>query len=103
MRANLDMDDWSFSHERQAAAQGWCLLQFGVANTANAVQIHKIEEVDLVSEKLGVDVPNLPHDQAAVEKFRQAYEQGQLHAQVAYRILQTRSPSEFHYWHMHHW
>ena len=89
MTARVDFEDWLPHHWVTAQSQGWQLVETGLPCTANWLEIQS--------------VGHLKEDSQAVESFHRAWQRGEDHAILAYRILQYHSAGEFEFWHMAQW
>jgi hypothetical protein len=103
MNSHVDMDDWHTPHANAAAAQGWCLSEVGLKNTAHCVEIQRIDDAKTTSMSWGMQIPQLDSDDHAVNVMHEAWLRGEPHAVLAYQILKMCSPSEFDFWRMNSW
>jgi hypothetical protein len=103
MKQNLDMDDWCMQHANSAAQEGWCLSEVGLSTTPHSVEIQRIDDADTTSVNWGIQIPQLVDDDQAVQVLHAAWQQGEPHAELAYQILRSCSPSEFQFWGMNAW
>ena len=103
MTRALNMDDWHQHHVLAAGAQGWCLSEVALPNTAHYLEIQRLDDAEGVGRDWGITVPQLDDDAAAVAALRAAWLAWQEHALLAYHILKHHSPSEFLYWGMGEW
>jgi hypothetical protein len=103
MTQALNIDDWYKHHILAAGAQGWCLSEVALPNTAHYLEIQRLDDAEGVSRDWGVTVPQLADDAAAVDAMREAWASYQEHALLAYHLLKHHSPSEFLYWGMGEW
>ena len=99
----MNMDDWSMQHANAAAQQGWCLSEVSVMTTPHCVEIQRIDDAETTSVNWNITIPQLVDDDQAVHVMHAAWQRGELHAELAYQILKSCSPSEFHFWGMQNW
>lgn len=97
----IDFDDWLEIHARQAASEGWCLCQTGNLGYAPL----EIRAVVRSANHCGqAHIPSVDLDDAvAVNAFREAWQRGDSHADLAYVMLASHSPMEFTHWNMISW
>lgn len=99
---NLGFNSWLPYHAVKAARQGWCLVDTDQRGSS-PIELQKIDDVAGKSIEYNVQVVSLVGDDDAVDACRLAYENGEDHAILAYRILKRESPGEFEYWGMSSW
>ena len=90
--------DWSTWHALAAAVQGWRLSETGF-NHHSTIEVRCLEPGEPYAE-LGIE---LDGDERAVDALRDAFSNGQDHAMLAYNLIKSHSPSEFHHWDMASW
>lgn len=101
--SQINMDDWLMQHANAAAAQGWCLSEVALSTTPHCVEIQRIDDAASTGVNWGMEIPQLVDDDQAVQNMHDAWLRGEPHAELAYQILRSCSPSEFQFWGMQTW
>jgi hypothetical protein len=67
------------------------------------LEIHHIENQSNGIPTEGNNGPLHYHDEDAVRSFRRAFNMGEDHALLAFRLIKTHSPKEYEHWRMMEW
>ena len=103
MNSHVNMDDWHTQHVNAAAQEGWCLSEVALSTTPHCVEIQRIDDAEITGVNWGMPIPQLTDDEQAVHVMQAAWKRGEPHAELAYQILKSCSPSEFEFWGMSAW
>ena len=95
----IAFDDWNDHHAREAARQGWQLVETGFLGNAPL----EIKCVDVDTFVDSNTCPIYTHDEYAVRAFRSAFESMEDHALLAFRLIRIYSPKEYDHWRMAEW
>ena len=88
------LDDWQEQHLHAAISQGWSLIETGDrGNSGIAIEYEIVTGDDPYCETL----------QLAISRMKAAYQNNEVHAIAAYKLLKKYSQSEFHYWGLEEW